>query len=357
MSTTNNPVVASLAAYPGKYQKELITRFYNGMDFAMDITVIPDVKSKLNLTKLSIGDTARPYTGSFVAKDGDLTYTPRVLEVFRSQRDIEVNPEKYRTTWMAEYQGPGSSSDQKAIPFAQATWELVMGEQAADINDHVAFGGVGTAAFTAFATGDTAASGALVSWSDGTRTNYYKTTASVTSGQTPVTHASKFTNYNREAIAIGLGTIITTEIAASNITPVSTGAIDSSNGYTQALAIFRSLPVAARRGGVTMYCSYTDFEAIIDHYQSSVGKYTQAEGQPMFLPNTNQQCRLLPCTWITGRRIFVGKKSNFLYGTDKLSDMNTITTIPKHYSVEASMSALHGFQIADLSAMACNNQA
>lgn len=357
MATTNNPVVSALAAYPGKYSKELITRFYNGMDFANDITVMPDVKSKLNLTKLSVNDTARPYTGTFAAKNGDLVYTPRVLEVFRSQRDMEVDPEKYRTTWMGEYQGPGSSSDQKNIPFAQAVWELVMGEQSAGINDRVAFGGLGTAAFTAFATGDTASSGAYVSWSDGTRVNYYKTLASVSSGETPVTHPAKFSDRNLEAIAKGLGTIITAEIAGSALTPYATGAIDSSNAYTALSALYRSLSVPNTRGGVTMYMSFTDFYAFVDHYQTSVQKYTQAEGQPMFLPNTNNNCLIKPCTWITGRRVFVGKKANFLYGTDKLSDMNTITTIPKHYSVEASMSALHGFQIADLGAMVCNDQA
>lgn len=357
MPNTNNPVVASLATYPGTYQAALFRRFYNAMDFVNDVTVIPNVKYKLNLTKLSVSGSARPYTGTFVAENGDLNYTPKVLSVDRAQRDIEIHPDKYRSQFLGEFMDAGSDSGNKSIPFAQYTWETIMGEQAASFNDRLAWAGVGTAAFTTFATGDTASAGDLISWNDGTRLNYYKVLANVSSNQTPVTHPAKFQNYNVEAITIGWKKRIADAISGSEYTVTTTGSVDSTNGYSAAIAVFRALPAAIQSAGAVLFCSYTDYYAIIDHYESSVGKYTMADAKIQYLPKTMNKCVLKACTWITSRRIFATPKENILYGTDRLSDMNTITTIPQHYTVEAGMTSLHGFQIRDFSAFASNDQA
>ncbi len=57
--TTNNPVVTALAAYPGKFQKTLMSRLFNGLDVAKDITLIKNVKNKLGMLDLEIGDGPR----------------------------------------------------------------------------------------------------------------------------------------------------------------------------------------------------------------------------------------------------------------------------------------------------------
>ena len=49
--------------------------------------------------------------------------------------------------------------------------------------------------------------------------------------------------------------------------------------------------------------------------------------------------------------------SNLILGTDQLSDLNSLTAIPKHYTLESSLSFLIGTQIKDLDVLTMNEQA
>src|SRR5690349_4055157 len=104
----SNPTITNLAAYPGEYKQDLISELYNGLRLEQEgILLMPGVKNKVNLHKLLVADGAKPYTGNFVSKDGDINFVPRVLEVEKAQRDLEIEPEKYRTTFMAKMRGKG----------------------------------------------------------------------------------------------------------------------------------------------------------------------------------------------------------------------------------------------------------
>jgi hypothetical protein len=358
MSATNNPDLSTLAAYPGKLRGNLFRKYYNGLEFAQQVTVMPNVKYKEPLPKIVVGDRSRPFTGSFKPKSGDLSFGQRTLIVEPSQRDMEINPENYRKTYFSEFLSPGSDSSKKEIPFAQWTWETFMLAGASDINDYTAWSGKGTAAYTAFSLGSTASSGDLIYFNDGNRVNYYKVIASVTNVQTPLTHPAKFEDHNAHAIVKGWGQIILDEIGGGGLSPETIGALDSTNAFSGILELYRSTPTAMRKRDLTAYMSYTDFDAMVDQYQNSFGKYTMPDdGKPMFLPRTNNKCLVQPCSWITGRRIIITPKENIVYGTDLLSDQNTITTVPSHYTIEASVKSLHGFNFADLEAMKINDQA
>lgn len=358
MAKTNNPDLSALAAYPGRYSKELFSRFYNGMDFMNDLTVYPNVKSKMQLTKLSVNDEPRPYTGKFEPQDGDLVYAPRELVVDLFQRDIEVDPKKYQPTFLAEMTGAGSGSDNLNIPFAAFMWETVMGEQGASLNDKTAFFGKGKAAYSLWASGSTYSTGNRVYFNDGNRVNYYVAIASTSTGQSPLTHPAKWKKENAMAITKGLGTIIADEIAGGGLTAETIGSVTSSNGYDAFMAIWRKLPAAVRAKGATIFCSYTDYDAMVDQYESAVGKYTISDNGVQFLPKTDRKCVVKPATWMNGsRRLICTPKANLVVGVDRAEDANTITTIPQHYTIEASISGVIGFQIRDLSAIVVGDQA
>jgi hypothetical protein len=359
MAKTNNPVVSALAAYPGKYQKKLFSLMFNSLDVASDITLMKNVKNKLGMTSLTVNDTARPYSGDYKPQNNDLVYKDRFLEVSRAQRDIEIDPEKYRTTYLSEELSEGSSSDKKDVPFAQYTWEKIVGEVAASLNDRTAWNGVGVDAFVVFDAGDTYAAGELVYFNDGNRVNYYRANAPTTAGQSPSTHPAKWDNYNPEAIAKGLGTIFLEEIDNATIDPVVTGAITSSSGaYAQFMELWRSQTAPIRSKGAIIYCSYTDFDLLVDDYEDTVGKFTSSETGIHFLPKSDKKCIVKPCTWMSStRRLVCAPKTHLAMGTDRLSDIEKITTVPSHYTLEASLSFLIGFQIGNLGEIRISDQA
>lgn len=360
MPTTNNPDLSALAAYPGKYEKALMRRFYNSMDFVSDITFYPNVKHKLQFTELSVNDVPRPYTGNFSPIDGDLVYAPRTLTVDRLQRDIEVNPENYRQTWLAEQTSAGSGSNQKSIPFADYTWNTVVEEQGAALNDRSAWHGRGTAAYSLWSSGSTYAVGDLVYFTpSGGRLGYYVCLATTSTGQSPTTHPAKWGNHNVQAITIGFGQLIKDAITATTLSPVTTGAVtSSSNAYDQFIAVYRGLPEALKSKQVTLYCSYVDYQFMVDDYENRFGKYTGQINGVQYLPKTDNKCIVKPCTWMAGaRRLVCTPKSNLIAGTDLLGDLGTITTIPSHYTIEASISGLLGFQIKQLAGIVVSDQA
>lgn len=163
--------VSALATFPGEYERQLFSTMINSMDIAKDVTLLPNVKKKLNLTKLRVKKGARPYSGTHEPDTGDLIYTPRVLEVKVGKRDLLIDPEDYRATWMAPEAGSGSGASKKTIPFEQYVWAEVMKGLGAEINDETAYFGLDLSALTvvAFDAGDTYAVGEYITFGSPTR--------------------------------------------------------------------------------------------------------------------------------------------------------------------------------------------
>src|SRR5437879_5642206 len=115
----SNPNLTGLAAYAGDYQQDLLTRLYQVLDAqAAGITVIPNLKSKLQLHRLVVNAGLKPYTGKFISKD-DISFSPRTLEVVKAQRDMEIEPSKYLATFMEHMRGLGENAKNMKIPFAE----------------------------------------------------------------------------------------------------------------------------------------------------------------------------------------------------------------------------------------------
>lgn len=354
---SKSPDISALSAYAGTNEKKLFSTLVNAMDFANDITVYKNVKTKVRMTKLRAGNGARPYSDTFEPTGNDLVYTNRYLEVQAGKRDLQVFPSKYRETFMSEMLTPGN--DVKEIPFAQYVMEQIMKENAAEINDEMVYFGFDKTTAVVFDAGATyTANTDYVTFSNGTTTDYYLCVSNTTAGQTPLTHAAKWQNVNARAIAVGFKKRIADAVTASEVSVETTGSIGASTALAQFRAVYRKLSAPYRKAGVNIYCSLDNADLLQDDIEDKIGKYTEKESGLLYLPGTNQKCKIIPATWMgTSGRLIATPKENLLFGTDLLSDLNKIRTDEHLRHLDLGMDFLAGTQIRDFGAMVVNDQA
>lgn len=371
MPTVSNNV-AALSAYAGKHQKGLIGQLVNGLDFANDVTVKRNVKNKLQLPKLSVARGARPFSSETEFKSGQLVYSNRTLEVGAGKRELLIDPEVYRETFLSEALTPGSAANKKEIPYEAFTWMKVIENLAAEINDYTAYNGFDRADAVAFDAGDTYAAGDYITYAQNGITEYWKCLATTTAGQDPDDTPAKWQNVTAEAITKGWGTLIGELVTATSLSPVTIGAISTG---AEALAgmkeLFRDFGPAYKKRQIIIHCSYTNFEYLLDGIKE-YSKYTRddvnkMEGENLIiLPETAKKCIVKPASWLgeSGRLIaepaFMEagqwKGQNLCFGTDVLSDMNVIKTKENLWTLEAGIKFLCGFEIADLEALRIGDQ-
>ena len=355
-----NPNLTALAAYSGKYEKQLMAKMYKELTLAADgIQVIPGVKNELTLTRLTVGKGIKPYTGRFVSMDGQLKYAERKLSVKKAQRDIEIEPEKYRNAWLGEMRPGTEESKNKAIPFSQFTWEQVMKENAEEVVE-LLYHGEGKEAFAAYAAGTAYTVGAKIYWvntSAQSETQYYKVIAATTAGQTPLTNPEKFEWAGNIAVAKGYNAILQDAIDDEGFDSiVSTGAITSEDAYDQFTGVWRNQRDQVKARGANIYCSVNASEMLMDGIED-LKKYYDEVNNIIYLPKTNKKCIIKPVSWLSNSdRLICTPNNNLLLGTDSLNDMNSINNIEQHYTLETSMTFVIGTQIRDLDALTINDQ-
>lgn len=355
--------VSGLAAYAGDYEQMLFSTMVNGLDIAQDIRVLPNIKFKRNLTKLTATSGAKPFSTA-EEYNGSLNYTPRVIEVKQGKVEMLIDLEDYRETWMADQMNAGSGANKGVndVPFASYVWSEVMKSLGAEINNRTAYFGFDSSATAVWDNGTVYTAGDKVKFTEASGTiNYYNANATTVAAESPATTPAKWDLVNAEAIAKGFAEIISDEITAGDLVATATGAV--TNG-TEALAaqrlLFRSLPESYKKMGVTLYQSYTDYEFLMDGIEDKISKYTKDDNTPVYLPGTNQKCLVKPATWLTGsRRLIATPSDNLIMGTDLLSDMNSIKVLEnaKLWTMPVGIKFGLGLQIRDLDAIKIGDQA
>lgn len=348
-----SPDISQLQAYAGDYEKQLFSKLFNSLDAFNDVTVYPDVKVAVNMTKLRAGDGARPYNSDFEARGTDLIYTGRKLSPDEGKRDIKVIPSKYRPTWMSLVMQPGHNP--LDIPFASYVWNQVMVELGAEINDKTIYFGFDKTTATVFSGAATYAVGDYITLAaaDGI-IDYWKCISATTAGQSPVTNPAKWQKVNAEAITIGFAARIAAAITAGDLSPVTLGTIDATHAYDQFTTLFRSMPIPYQKAGVKIYSSWSNRYFLYDDFETKVGKYTETDPVTgnIYLAKTDKKCQIIGATWMTGsNRLICTPKENLLIGTDRVSDLNKINTEPHLRSLDAGIDFSLGTQIRDLEAI------
>lgn len=352
--------LTAIQKYVDKVSPQLYRRFFNALDIASDINLIPNIKDSQTLPRILINGKPKPYSGVFKAQTNDIVYGDRELKVGDFQRDIALDPRRYRTTYLSRFMTPGSGVNQTKIPFAEFTVNTVIGENAAVLNNRTAFFGLGKSAFTAFNPASTYAVGNKVSLVVNDETKYFNCLATTTAGESPVTTPAKWEDVTELAIAKGLGTIIKEDRTNNVIKRVaSTGVITVDNAWKQAIDVYRKLPEALRSQSneIFLYASNDIVDMIADSFKDDIRKYTNEDGVLAVLPRTDGKCKIKRATWMSGSNLMIATpKSNLNMGTDLLSDASNVNTIRQMYHLELGLTGLIGFQYADEDAIALNDQ-
>lgn len=360
--------LSAITSFSATNQKALIASLINGLDIAQDVMVHPGVKNKIPMPKLKVGNGFRPYSASEDYKVKNLKYTDRYLEVKVGKRELLIDPEDYRGTYLIHATSPGSSAAKKDIPFAQFMWEQVIKGVQREVNDETAYKGFDRSAIIDFNPASTYDAGDIVLYASTTDNpnavkDYWLCLATTTAGQDPDDTAAKWQNVTARAVAPGIESYILAGITASEISPVATGAITATEGVaiTAFKKLFRAWSAPYRNNGIIISCSYTDFDLLLDDLGT---KYKNIKDDAstngyIILPETQRKCVVKPATWLgSSRRLISGpvfwqgdvpKQMNLFMATDLLSDLNSINVLTqaKLWTLLAGLKACLGFNYQD----------
>lgn len=346
-----------LAAYGGDYAATLIKALYLALELeAQGISVMPGLKSKTTLHKLLVKKGAKPYTGQFKSKQ-DLSFEAREIAVEKVQRDISIEPSRFLQTFLEKKRGAGENSKNMQIPFAEVVWSSVMEELANEVVTESMYNGVGKSAFVAYNAATAYPAGSYIKYTQDGELRYFRTVEATTAGENPDNSESKFDWAGGRAITKGFNSILNEEEAAGKIVPVSTGAITSADAYGQFTQVWRNLPEQLRIKGGLVYCSQNSYESLMDDAENKVKKNFEEVNGITYLSKTDKKAAIKPVNWLAGSsRLIASVSGNLWMGTDQTSDMNTLKIMEQMYHLDAGITFMLGFQIADLEALSTNDQ-
>ncbi|MCZ8021208.1 MAG: hypothetical protein O9302_00315 [Cyclobacteriaceae bacterium] len=366
--------VAAITAYADEHKRTIISTMVNGMDIAKDITVIPNVKNKIQLTKLRVGDGARPYVTAHEPKAGSLIFSDRELATSTGKRDLLIDHRDFKNKHLAWRTRPGNSANKNFndMEFAPYTWDQILKGLQRELNDETAYFGFDKSTAVAYSEASTYANNAIVTFTVNGVLEYFQNISgsTTTAGQDPLDTPAKWRNVTARAITPGIRTHIDALIAGG-FAVTTTGAVtDAATALSAFKTIFRSMPIPYQRWGVIVHASVTDCQFLLDalgtrtQYVSEDTKAMIAMGM-IPIPETMGKGWAKPATWLgTSRRLIAEPMEmgqnyglNLVMGTDLLSDVNEIKIVPDVYALKCGITFELGFQIQDSEALRLGNQA
>jgi hypothetical protein len=366
--------VALVTAYADEAKRPLFATMMNELDIAKDITVIPNVKNTIALTKLTAGDGFRPYSGTHEPKLGALAFSDRYLTTAIGKRDLLIDVRDFKTKHLAwrTRPGDGASKTINDMDFAPFVWDLVFKAMWREVNDEVAFFGIDRTGIPVYVPANTYVLGNRVTFVLNGVNEWFQATGAVAANQSPLTNPALWRNITARAVVPGIETYLTALIGGGfAVTP--TGAVtNAATALAANQALFRSFIPAYKNNGVIIHGSYTDYEFLLDALATRT-QYISADTQQMLkmgllpVPETGGKCFFKPATWLgTSRRLIAepivmengnAYGANLVMGTDLLSDGNSINLIPDVYTLKTGITFDLGFQVSDPSALRLGNQA
>jgi hypothetical protein len=356
-----SPDVSLISDYAGDHKGELFRKMVFGMEAARHFTIQPDIKDETPLINLKVTKGLRPYNPR-TQFESEVQYAQRKLKTGLGKKELEVDPQAYRGTYLSKYMDPSAFS--KRIPFEQFTMEAIIEEFGTEINESVAFYGLHKDRFVAYDVAAVYAVGSLVRFTVSGVVNYYRVGTLTVAGETPVTHPAKFVNVNARAISDGLQIHIAEAISAGELVQTTVGTINNTTvkAVNSFLKVFRALPTPYRSKTNYALCSFDTFDFLIDDMRE-LEKYTVTDSSTniimenaIYVPGSNRKLIAQAAGWLgTSKRIIVTQKENLIMGCDLLSDANNITTNPTLWTTEMGLLFNPGFNWALSDAVAIND--
>lgn len=357
------PDIAAIVGFAAKNKPYLFKQWVNALtlrEWGFDVRT--GIKSKEPLMKLSAGSGLKPRTGKFVSK-GNMLYSNRDLIVEEFQRDLAIDPKKFRTTYLEALRGEGEGALNKNIPMQQLFNTVYMEKLAEEFVLSVIYQGLGKAAYTAYNAASTYAVGDRIAFTanstndDSSEVRYYVCTVITTAGQNPETHPAKWTDESARAVTKGIGAYLADAITAGDITPVTTGVTDATDTYEACVEVYRDLDPAYKMADeILLYVSHNKYEQLEDNIENTITKNFMVMDGLLTLPKTSKKCRIIAAPFMgESNRIIATLPRNFVFGTDLESDMNDIDVQKQGYALWYMTEGVAGLQIADTQAIACND--
>lgn len=349
--------ITGIANYAGTWSKVLIAQLLNSLDIVKDLKVIYNVKSPLNLSKLTVGKGIRPLdTSVTLAFNPGRKWSKRTLKPRVGMKIFNIVPEELRDTWMSEMLDPNATD----VPLADWVWQQEFAKMQQEINDTV-----GTMVDNSEASDYDPTliytAGNIVVY--GANRFIYKVLATTVAGQTPDSNPAKFLDITLVSICDGPETILAAAIAdgsvpAGNI--MATGVIDSTNAVAKLRAIWLNAPEVFRSKMTKMYISYNIWEAYKTNYEATHPYFAYDKNtDKIYLNLSGNKCELVPCTWRNAtNRVVLTLPDNWLMGTNLLDDVNGIgKMIPTLHGFNAICKFIMCFEFADPEQVYVNDQA
>lgn len=294
-------ITTSISKFGGKIFRKRV----NAATFKADFVLMTRVKIPVPLPKLSIIGGPRPYREQVDSAGNAIKFSDRLLTVYQSKWDFPpIDPEKYRGTYLAQVEE--GRLDPNKIPFYQYIVDQISKQYLAKINDEVVLDGV------------------------------YNASGSTTA-----------------AIATGIGTLID---ADTDIVPIVTGAITSSNAVDKVELMYDSAPSWMKEEGAesVIFCSHAVLALYRKHYRNLNGfAFDKNEKGEYTLDGTN--CRLVARSWMgTSQRLILTAGDNLHCGMD--TDSVEFYPTVRLNLLDVRVMLPIGFQYADSEAIFTNDQ-
>jgi hypothetical protein len=306
-------LTTKLGAFSRANKQILVTQMLISEGIKDSFTVMDGVKDELPLPNLEVDDVIQPgnsETWNPIANS--IKFGARIAKVRDWKIDLTIVPTKLEKTWLGQYYDKGSRAFQ--MPFEQFVFEHIVQKAQESIRLKALYKGVYNGA-----------------------------------GTTTV------------AIFDGLNKIVADAITATEIVPVVTGAITSSNVVEKLEAVYDGLGEAYKSEETQMSVAPNIFDWYVRRYRDlyhSAPIYKGVAQDMVKLDGTN--CWVMREPGLAGsQRVICTTKENKVYVCDSIDDVSNIEVQRDKRVINVLIDAKSGVQLKQTKggAVSCNDQA
>ena len=259
----------SLQAYVQDFSEELLTELFVGFKTAPLMTVHEGVKGKIALTSMTTADLVRRYSSSFASVADAFTFAPRNLEVVDAKVDLTIIPKEFESSYLGQFRKKGQ--DPIDLPFEG----YIIRQALAKIQSEMEYA-------------------------------VWRSVPAVAPAATD----------KLNALFKGFKKILTDETAS--LSPVTTGAITSSNAVASVENTYAALGDAYKDNTVDIFMSPADKVLFIQDYRNQYGKYFEKADGTINLETGDANIHVL--SGVPKNCILVTPRENLHYGFDGAGD-------------------------------------
>lgn len=317
-NTANLSALASFQAYVQEHGTELWSRIFYGFETAQLATVLEGVKGRYTLPLLTVGnDLAKRWTSTFgTENDNKAVLGQRTIVTALNKAEFSFVPTEWESNYMGFLRRTGQ--DPYDFPFEAFILMKLNEKLRKEMEDAV---------WNAVAAGSPANDDVLDETFDG------------------------FLH------------ILADEITATNVTPVTTGSITSSNAVAKFRDMWATVDVAYKQAGLAILCSYTDYDNYLINYKDT---YHQS---PAVVPVASDyngiqyefgggRTTIIPVPGFgSSRRVIMTPLDNLVIGMDGINDLNW-NVEQNHWTIDIFGAFRVGVQYRTVESgvLVCNDQ-